>query len=79
MPNAIEIEQQAQKIMNRPMQQVIKNIKARLPRNWGFGIIFYEHSRTTDAPTLWVSSTNQKDLVDVADAFVKASRKAGKG
>lgn len=79
MPNAIEIEQQAQKIIDKPMQQVIKNIKARLPHNWGFGIIFYERSRTSHAPTLWVSSTNQKDLVDVADAFVRASRKAGKG
>lgn len=79
MFSAFEIEQQAQKIVDWTMQQLIKNIKIRLPDNWGFGIIFYEHSRTSHAPTLWVSSTNQKDLVDVADAFVKASRKAGKG
>lgn len=77
MPNAIEIEQQAQKLMTRAVQQLIKNIKHRIPNNWGFGIIFFEHSRTT-APTIWVSSTDRKTFVDVADHFVKECRKAGK-
>ncbi len=78
MPSAIEVEKQARDLMTPGIQNLIKNIKARLPTNWGFGIIFFEHSRT-HAPTIWVSSTDHKTFVDVADAFVKSSRKAGKG
>ncbi len=77
MPSAIEVEIQAKNLMTRGMTQVIKNIKARCPQNWGFGIIFFEHSRT-HAPTIWVSSADHETFIEVADAFVRASRKAGK-
>ena len=78
MANALEIEQQAQELMTDAVKSLIKNIKARIPTNWGFGIIFFEHSRRHH-PTIWVSTADQKTFVDVADEFVKASRQAGKG
>ncbi len=72
--NVFEIEQQAQRLMTRPVVSLIKNLKVRIPENWGFGIIFFEHSRTAP-PTFWVSSTDRKTFVDVADEFVKTCRR----
>lgn len=72
----LSIEMQAQALMTPAMQSLIKNIKARMPRHWGFGIIFFERSHTAP-PTVWVSTTTQEEFVDVAERFVKSSRQAG--
>ena len=77
MANTFEVEQQAQNLMTHGVKTMIKNIKARIPNNWGFGIIFFEHSRT-HPPTIWVSTADQKTFVDVAEEFVRSCKKAGK-
>ena len=64
--------------MTRPMQALIKNIRARLFANWGFGVIFFEQSN--QAPNVFVASgCDRAEFVEICERFARNAKQGRKG
>ena len=54
-----EREQQA----NNVLQNIAKDIKARLPKGMGFALLAYEFGEGDDKKMLYVSNSNREDVM----------------
>lgn len=62
-----EREEQA----NEVLQDIAKDIKAKLPKNFGFALLAYEFGEGDDKKMLYISNSQRQDVMNAMVEFLQ--------